>query len=148
MKKLALALLGMIGLHTCLAENLSGRLFFTPEERAALDRARAQNITIQNRQGNPNDGSLTLNGVILRSDGKQTFWLNGRTIVNGNDAADPQLHPSRQGHQLEMPLTHDSYKLKVGQSINPATGQTQEGYTPHTPPMDAQAASSTQGQSR
>ncbi len=146
MNKLALAFLGMLGLHTCLAADLSGRLFFTPEERAALDRARAQNITIQNRQGSPNDGALTLNGVIERSDGQQTFWLNGRPIVNGSDAADPRLQASHRGHKLEMPLTHDSYKLQVGQSINPATGQVQEGYLPRRQPAGDTAASSTHGQ--
>ncbi len=135
MKRLALlSLCCLLGQQVCLADSISGRLFFTPAERAALDRARAQNIAIQNRQGNPNTSDLTLNGVIQRSDGKETFWVNGRPIDNGADAADPRLLPGRQGHKLEMPLTHDAYRLKVGQSINPATGQVTESYSTRPQP--------------
>lgn len=56
-----------------------GRLFFTPAERAALDRARA---------GIPADSDQTstviapkratrLNGFVERSDGKATVWVDG-----------------------------------------------------------------------
>ncbi len=51
-----------------------GRLFFTPETRAALDRQRASSrLATGSLQGN----TLTLNGTILRSSGKRTYWING-----------------------------------------------------------------------
>ena len=51
-----------------------GRLFFTPEQRAAIDR--------QRQTGNfgttdANNG-ITVNGEIRRSDGRTTRWINGR----------------------------------------------------------------------
>jgi len=54
-----------------------GRLFFTPQQRAALDRQ---------RQTNPNflantteeESSLTINGEVRRSNGRSTRWINGK----------------------------------------------------------------------
>lgn len=60
-----------------------GRLFFTPDQRAVLDRQ---------RQRNPNSAlvsnesaRLTLNGRVIRSSGRNTEWING-TPFNEQDA--------------------------------------------------------------
>jgi hypothetical protein len=45
-----------------------GRLFFSAQERAALDRQRQQGTT----------ASSTLDGEVRRSSGKNTRWVNGQ----------------------------------------------------------------------
>lgn len=48
-----------------------GRLFFTPQQRATLDRQRRQS---------PNESQVAsdkLNGEVRRSSGKNTRWING-----------------------------------------------------------------------
>ncbi|MDR2788163.1 MAG: hypothetical protein LBD06_07360 [Candidatus Accumulibacter sp.] len=56
------------------AEEL-GRLFFTPEHREALDRQRQSSIS--GRGEIPEDPALTIDGVVTRSSGKRTVWING-----------------------------------------------------------------------
>ena len=52
-----------------------GRLFFTPEKRQLLDRQR--DLNVQAQQETPEDPTLTINGVVTRSSGKRTVWING-----------------------------------------------------------------------
>ena len=56
-----------------------GRLFFTPAQRKALD-AGKQVRTSQSSAASavrvPRE--ITLNGVVTRSDGESTVWVNGR----------------------------------------------------------------------
>ncbi|MDZ7596363.1 MAG: hypothetical protein U0932_17115 [Thiobacillus sp.] len=66
---LLLATLGVCG--TSLAAD-PGRLFYTPEQRAQLEAARARNVT-QLRQAAPDTGApppIRYDGVVIRSDGR------------------------------------------------------------------------------
>jgi hypothetical protein len=58
-----------------------GRLFLTPQQRAALDRQRLLNPGFS---PNPVDSevSQTLNGVVRRSNGPSTRWINGEARWN------------------------------------------------------------------
>jgi len=56
------------------ASEALGRLFFTPERRAALDRQRALNIQESQQIEDP---TVTVNGVVRRSSGRDTAWING-----------------------------------------------------------------------
>lgn len=78
-----------------------GRLFFTPEQRAALDRQRQFNLNFLTNQTDA-DGSLTLNGEVRRSSGRNTRWVNGEAQWNGN-----------------VP----SARVPVGDTFNPRTGE-------------------------
>lgn len=58
----------------CLAAD-PGRLFYTPAERAQLEAARAGKV----RQAPSTVAqSLHFDGVIIRSDGRNTSWVNGQ----------------------------------------------------------------------
>ena len=59
------------------AESL-GRLFFTPKERAALDRGKAGQPAelVEARPGEPKR-SAEMNGYVKRSDGRATVWMDG-----------------------------------------------------------------------
>ncbi|MDR2507877.1 MAG: hypothetical protein LBD67_07795 [Candidatus Accumulibacter sp.] len=53
-----------------------GRLFFTPERRQSLDHQR--NSGLQGKAVIPGGGlGLSVNGVVVRSSGKRTVWING-----------------------------------------------------------------------
>ena len=79
---LMLAAAGLSG--ACLANPVTdpGRLFYTPEQRAQLEAARDRNVT-QTRQASPTVTSapLRFDGMVIRSDGKSTSWVNGRPQV-------------------------------------------------------------------
>ena len=62
------------------AQDLPGRLFYTPAQRDQLEAARARNVT-QVRQATPDAGTPTpirYDGVVIRSDGKTTRWVDGQ----------------------------------------------------------------------
>ena len=65
-----------------------GRLFFTPAQRARLEAARARNVTPPGGPGpqiSP-DGApapLRYDGVVIRSDGQTTRWVDGKAQRDG-----------------------------------------------------------------
>ena len=92
--KLALLCFLIATSATSLAEEL-GRLFFTPQQRVALDRLRLQH---QNPgPSNGLDGPLTLNGQVKRSTGHSTHWINGIPVTEREMPAPPAQLPSKVG---------------------------------------------------
>jgi hypothetical protein len=93
------------------AETL-GRLFFTPERRAALERQRQYSVQeAEALQGE----SVSLDGVVKRSSGRSTIWVNGRAqhdVGNGTGIAN--------GEQPAL-------SLRVGESANRTTGEKKDG---------------------
>ncbi len=88
-----------------LAETASeplGRLFHTPQQRAVLDQKR-----LGNHGPTEESGPLTINGMVRRSSGRQTIWLNGQPN-------DDRFIPT---------LPSDS---KVGHTIQPTTGEKED----------------------
>lgn len=69
----------------------SGRLFYTAAQRAQLEAARARNVTqiTQPPQPGPVAGppATRFDGVVIRSDGKRTTWINGQRQTGVSDAA-------------------------------------------------------------
>lgn len=94
----------------CDAEEL-GKLFFSPEERLELDRYGVK------RPAEPSAAptgprSLRLDGVVHRSDGRTTVWINGR-------AAPPSTArrlPDSVGAAVRLP-NGQRVELKVGDTV-------------------------------
>jgi hypothetical protein len=66
-----------------------GRLFYTPAQRAQLESARTRNVTQQASQSQPgsSDGApapLRFDGMVIRSDGKTTRWVDGKPQLDGS----------------------------------------------------------------
>lgn len=78
-----------------------GRLFMTPQQRAALDRQRLLNPGFR-PDVMESDASQTLNGEVRRSNGRTTRWINGE--ARWNDTTPPPRVP-------------------VGDTFHPATGE-------------------------
>ena len=59
-----------------------GRLFHTPEQRKALDAARASSSQPAKPAGKVarKAGPAQLEGYVVRSDGLSTHWLDGRAV--------------------------------------------------------------------
>lgn len=109
-----------------------GRLFFTPAQRAQLDvlRERHQRLgaAAEARQS-PLPQTITINGVVTSSDGKSTVWINNQPVAGGEPAAGVDLIHSGSGHvTLRLPDSHQEVTVKVGERLNPQTGDVTEGY--------------------
>ena len=105
------------------AEEALGRLFFTPERREALDRQRQLNIQ-DTRQVNE-DPTLTINGIVTRSSGKRTSWINGASQNENELSGGTIVRPSGQGAGKVVVQAGDAptANARVGETVNRNTGE-------------------------
>jgi hypothetical protein len=86
-----------------------GRLFRTPQRRAQLDEMRQRKIPIVTEQ---HSESLSLQGIVRRSSGRSTVWLNGQAHQDSK-----ALAPSNSA-EAKIPLGNGKSKvLKVGERL-------------------------------
>jgi hypothetical protein len=116
-----------------------GRLFFTPGQRASLDIARSQRTrdtlaterTEQLVVEQPIPQTITYGGMVRRSDGQTTVWINDRA-VDGGEAAGGVTIVRRVGPDgavtLEVPQSNRRVDLKVGQSVEVLSGSVGDNY--------------------
>lgn len=103
----------------------SGRLFFTPRERAALDRARQQ--AAAGAVERPAASSLTLNGIVKRSDGRNTLWLNDRPLASDHPKSEVEgTKIMGLGCTLKLPDSSRAVRLRVGQRFDAGSGTVEE----------------------
>ncbi len=130
--RLAAAVVLMLGASTAAGAD-PGRLFFTPAQRATLDNARKLNIRSEvgseNAQAAPVPQNVSVNGVVRRSDGKSTVWINNRALsapqTGGIDVATGK---TGDRVKLTVPESGRSVDLKVGQTVEIVSGTIEEGY--------------------
>ena len=99
-----------------------GRLFFTPERRQTLDRQRQFNI--QERKEIPEDPTLTINGVVTRSSGKRTVWINGVAQSETQNGA-AVITPDRRDPSLVLieSASTPAARARVGDTVNRNSGE-------------------------
>ena len=93
---------------------IPGRLFFTPSQRAMLNEARLRKVT---DQPNPSAAAPTLptpapvsfDGVITRSDGVSTHWVNGRPHVGRSSDKVQNLKPGQTRAEQKV---YESYQIR------------------------------------
>jgi hypothetical protein len=128
-----------------------GRLFLTPEQRAALDNARRNKIraeamvaAAEKKPKIPPAKSVTINGVVSRSDGESTIWVNGRpTEGETEDGMRVVIAPGSQSSVvLREPAKGKQVRLKVGQHADLISGKIEEPYERRrtAPPPPASSA--------
>jgi hypothetical protein len=118
-----------------------GRLFFTPAQRASLDVARSQRARAavatesSEQEATPVPQTITYSGVIRRSDGKTTVWINNQAVHDresaGAAAIVGRVRPDGSV-TLQVPQSGRSVSLKPGQSVELLTGAVEEGYSRRT----------------
>ena len=116
-----------------------GRMFFTPAQRTQLDVARTQRArttlatekTEEVLTAAPVAQSITYDGVVLRSDGKSTVWLNNRPVNDREPAGAVVVGRIRAdgGVSLQMPQSGRTVELKPGQSIELLSGAIEESFS-------------------
>ena len=107
------ALMGF--LNSAPAAETLGRLFFTPQQRQDLDRRRQANI--QESAATVNS-TLTVNGQVSRSRGKNTVWINGVPQENTKRPTDPARVTVPAGEGDNSP----SVSVKIGQTLDKVRG--------------------------
>lgn len=121
------------------AEQISGRLFTTPNERANLDYLRQtskvpgpelyedeENVTVAPTL----PGSVSMQGYVKRGDGKKgTVWVNNQPVQENSNT--DEIHvgklPRKGGQvQINIPASGRNVNLKAGQVYVPETDSISE----------------------
>ncbi len=107
------------------ADAVLGRLFFTPSQRAVLDAGKSIGGAQRRSAAPRNRGKIFLNGVVRRSDGEATVWINGKPAYK-ESASGIKVKPSRDdaaSAQIVLPGQRSPLELRVGQEFDRATGR-------------------------
>jgi len=100
---------GLAGLTLCIGgPNLAaaaelGRLFYTPAQRAQLESARAHHVSQFVSQTKPASPPLRYDGVVIRSDGQTTRWVDGKAQVGTSSVTDLKPGQIRAGGKVYEP---------------------------------------------
>ncbi|HTT08739.1 MAG TPA: hypothetical protein VMH34_08105 [Gammaproteobacteria bacterium] len=120
-----------------------GRLFTTPAEREELQRLRTAPPVVakpgpppapvaEAPAPPPEVPPVTVNGVVVRSHGEGTAWVNGKNTYDGDLSADHVAVDTRglRGARVtvETPGHLPDVGLKPGQTYHPETGQITDLY--------------------
>lgn len=122
-----------------------GRLFTTPQERAMLDRLRqegpkpiapevvAPRVTPEPiSEMNPHQ-PITVNGLIRRSDGTNTIWVNGVNSLEGEYDSQGFQVDARRIRNGRVTVTVSGQpvpqvEMKPGQTFDPESGRVVDRY--------------------
>jgi hypothetical protein len=120
------------------AQERIGRVFFTPAQRASLDVARSQRARTAlatdktEQEATLVPQTITYSGVVRRSDGKTTVWINNQAIhdreSSGAAAIVGRVRPDGSV-TLQVPQSGRSVSLKPGQSVELLSGAVEEGFS-------------------
>ncbi|HZC77620.1 MAG TPA: hypothetical protein VE258_07715 [Ktedonobacterales bacterium] len=122
---LGLWLIAAAGL--CAAQEF-GRLFFTPEQRAALDARRKARVPDRPALAPAAASPATrLDGYVARSGGHSTIWVNGESLQDGS--AEALRDPNRGGDgRVRVPAGDGGARigLKPGEVLDRGTGEVRD----------------------
>lgn len=120
------------GALTCadaMAADPLGRLFFTPAQRSALDAGKRIGEAAPRAPEPRGPQQVRLDGVVTRSDGESTVWVNGRPSdlsplpnVGVSVGTDPA------SAQIRVPGVPGGRRISVGQSLDTRSGAVREAY--------------------
>ena len=131
------------------ADTELGRLFFTPAQRAVLDAGKSIGSSQRKSAAPRNRGKVFLNGVVRRSDGEATVWINGKPTYQESTSG-MKVKPSRDdaaSAQIGLPGQRIPLELRVGQEFDRATGRIAEAPAV-AEPAGASTAGSRRGQTQ
>jgi hypothetical protein len=121
------------------AADPTGRLFFTPQQRAILDAARVRSpvpepeltpapVVAQPELPPPPPARVTVNGIVRRSDGSETLWVNDKVLQNRQMTGGVAVG-GVDGNRVSVRLPEGgSVSVKVGQTVEPSSGKVTETY--------------------
>lgn len=124
MKRAVLLLAAMLLLPCAQAQEI-GRLFFTPDQRAALDARRRARVP-DKPAATPVVASPTtrLDGYVRRSQGPSTVWVNGTTVDEASPGGDSRVSvPAGDGGAR--------VRLKPGETLDRGTGEVRDVLGPN-----------------
>ncbi len=127
---------------SCLVAEPLGRLFFTEEERVILERMRwaspekisriqeKQEVAEEKPTQPEKSAFVTLSGVMTRSNGRQTVWLNGVSYDRSQLPENVRVRKPFTAGQVELRVEEKrkTYSLRPGQTLDIENGLIREAH--------------------
>lgn len=103
-----------------------GRLFFTPDQRSALDARRKAKVPDKPAADPSADLPLTrVDGAVRRAGGKSTVWVNGEAVPEVPQGG-PRVAPRDTRVSVPVGETAQRYDLKVGETLDRGSGEVRD----------------------
>ena len=106
------------------------RLFFTPEQREALDARRKARVPDKPAAVPVTESPVSrVDGAVQRGGGKSTVWINGETIPENSQADGARVTPrSPNPGRVSIPAGEgpQRYDLRVGESVDRGSGKVRD----------------------
>ena len=116
----------------CLAQEDLGRLFYSPEQRQALDAGKRIVVksTAKARapQAKTKTEDVALRGVVTRSDGERTVWINNEAYHNNSPkGVSVKIHPANPASaEISLGTSKKTVPVKVGEQLDGETGMVRQ----------------------
>jgi len=128
MKRAAAVLLalGLLAAGAARAQEL-GRLFFTPEQREALDARRKARLPDKPAALAPSP-TTRIDGSVKRSSGKSTVWLDGVAVPDGTQPEGLRVRRGSDPSRVTVTVGESGRRveLRVGETLDRATGEVKD----------------------
>lgn len=104
-----------------------GRLFFTPEQREALDARRRARLP-DKPAAVAASPTTRVDGQVTRSSGRSTLWLDGFAIRDGVQPEGMGVRRSRDPGRVTIVVGEDRrpFELRVGETLDRGTGEVKD----------------------
>ena len=123
------------------------RLFSSPDERIHIDTLRQKNVfdAVASKETENRrlldlipKAPVTFNGIVKRSDGRVSYWVNGHETQQQDNAAVKIVRGPNQKHQiiLKSQILQSKQRIKPGQSWELIGNKVIEGYPSKSVPAD------------
>src|SRR4051812_10280499 len=106
-----------------------GRLFFTPEQRSALDARRKARIPDKPAAVVVESPVTRVDGFVSRGSGKSTIWVNGEAVSEGTQPEGLRVQAqSTDASRVTINIgeTDNQVDLKIGQSFDRESGEVRD----------------------
>ena len=113
---------------TCAAQEV-GRLFFTPEQRAAMDARRKARVPDKPAAAAVAASPTTrVDGYVRRSQGPTTAFVNGESVPVGAQADSPQIVRERGDARVSIPFGESGsrHALRPGEVLDRGSGEVRD----------------------
>ncbi len=121
------ALLWLPG-SSAMAQEL-GRLFFTPEQRQALDARRKARVPDKPAAAAVVAApTLRLDGYVKRSGGRSTVWVNGESLNEGGPSDAPRIGAGSTDSRVSVSVGEGASRvqLKPGEVLDRGNGEVRD----------------------
>ena len=120
------ALLHLLAAPPAAAQAL-GRLFYTPEQRDALDARRKARLPDKPAAAAPSP-TTRLDGYVRRSSGRSTVWVDGEAMTENVQPEGMQLRRGQDPSRVTVVIGEDGRRIemRVGQTLDRATGEVKD----------------------